>query len=458
MPRMSTRLCARALPIVWTSVLLLSASAAAQPPTTARPISSSDLDAIRDELVRLRDEVAALRSELAEVKRSAPVQDSAPQQPPQVTPEALEVLKSQIAEHSQTKVESSSRMPVKISGAIVANAYVNSGEANWLENPNLVIAPSASGARGSASLTARQSRIGLQTSGITIGAWQASGELIMDFFAGVPNFATGTVMGLPRLLYAFGRIENDRTAIEVGQDHAILAPRDPTSLAAFSFPLLFRSGNLYLRVPQARVEQRLGANWTVSGGVVAPIAGDAPTTFEFAPPAGTGERSKRPAFEGRIGYARGDRDAPAEVQAGFSAHYGWRRVGTDLTDSWAVAVDANARAGRIGAAGEYFTADNAQPFGGGISQAGRSSGGWAEGRFSVTRRAMLTGGFGVDRPSDAIGRLLRTDNRSAFTNVIFDLTPEVAASIEYRWLRTRLGLVPQSQENHHVNAVFAVKF
>jgi hypothetical protein len=54
--------------------------------------------------------------------------------------------------------------------------------------------------------------------------------------------------------------------------------------------------------------------------------------------------------------------------------------------------------------------------------------------------------------------LLRSDNRSAFSSVIFDLTPEISASVEYRWLRTRLGLVPVSRENHHVDAVFAVKF
>jgi hypothetical protein len=455
---MLTRLCARAFSILCTS-LLLSAQASAQPAAPARPVSSSDLDTLRDELSRLRDEVAALRSELAEVKRGTPAQEQAAQQPAQVTPEALEVLKAQIEEQSQTKVESSSRMPVKITGAIVTNAYVNSGEAIWLENPNLVGAPPASGApTGSASLTARQSRIGLQTSGIMIGGWQASGEIIADFYAGVPNFQTGTVMGLPRLLYAFGRIENDRTAFEIGQDHAILAPRDPTSLAAFAFPLLFRSGNLYLRVPQARVEQKLTSNWTLSGGVIAPIAGDAGATFEFAPPPGAGERSKRPAFEARIGYARGDRDAASEIQAGLSGHYGWRRLGTELVDSWAVAVDANARVGRLGAAGEYFRADNAQPFGGAISQIGRSSGGWAEGRFSVSSRALLTGGFGIDHPTDAVGRLLRTDNRTAFSSVIFDLTPEISASVEYRWLRTRLGLVPVSRENHHVNAVFAVKF
>ncbi len=122
------------------------------------------------------------------------------------------------------------------------------------------------------SATARQSRIGLETSGITLGDWQASGTIIADFFGGVPGFQTGTIMGLPRLLYAFGRVETDRTAIEIGQDHTILAPRDPTSLAALSFPLLFRSGNLYLRAPQARVERKLRDDVTVTMGIVAPIA------------------------------------------------------------------------------------------------------------------------------------------------------------------------------------------
>ena len=176
----------------------------------------------------------------------------------QVTPEMIDVLKSQIEEHAQSKVESASRMPVKLTGTILTNTYVNSGEGNWPENPNLVGNPSSeSGARGSMSATARQSRIGLDVGGIAVGNWQASGTIIADFLGGVPGFQTGTVMGLPRLLYAFGRIESDRTAVEIGQDHAILAPRDPTSLAAFSFPLLFRSGNLYLRVPQARVERKL---------------------------------------------------------------------------------------------------------------------------------------------------------------------------------------------------------
>src|SRR5262249_18554203 len=159
---------------------------------------------------------------------------------------------------------------------------------------------------GTMSATARQSRVGFDVGVIPIGSWQGSGTLMFDFFGGVPNFQNGTVMGLPRLVYAFGRLEHGCTAVQVGQDHVVLGPRDPTSLAALSFPLFFRAGNLYLRAPQARVEQRLGAAWTLTTGIVAPIAGDFASPYEFAPLPGAGERAKRPAFEARVGFAKGD--------------------------------------------------------------------------------------------------------------------------------------------------------
>jgi hypothetical protein len=265
-------------------------------------------------------------------------------------------------------------------------------------------------------------------------------------------------MGLPRLLYAFGRIENGGTAIEAGQDYVMLAPRDPTSLAAFAFPLFFRAGNLYLRAPQVRVEQTFGGGWRVEGGIVAPIAGDFGIPYEFAPPPGAGERSKRPAFQGRLGFARGDADAPRELTLGVSGHGGWRRRLPGLEDSWAAAVDGNARVGRVGVAGEYYIAENAEVFGGGISQPGRASGGWIEGRFALNPRTDVNGGFGLDRPKDAAGRLLRSQNRSAFGNVILRLTPEVATSFEYRWIETQSGVQLVRRANHHLNAVFAVSF
>lgn len=439
--------------------------AARQPPT---PTTSAAVSGMQAEIASLRQEVVALRAAVAELRQAigAPPPPGTPQAAgagggvPQVTPEMLDLLKSQVEEQAQVKVESASRMPVKISGTILTNTYVNSGEANWLENPNLVGNPStADGAAGSMSATARQSRLGVEVGGIALGSWQASGTMIADFYGGVPGFQNGSVMGLPRLIYAFGRIETDRTAIQIGQDLAILAPRDPTSLAALSFPLLFRSGNLYLRVPQARVERRLREDLTLTTGIVAPIGGDTANTYDFAPPAGAGERSIRPAFEGRLAFARGAAESSRELAVGLSGHYGWRGSGALRTEAWAVALDLNVRAGRVGAAGELFSADNAHQFGSGLSQAGRASGGWAEARFALTRGTTLTGGLGRDQPADPVGRVLRQQNRTLFGSAIVQLTPELAASLEYRWLETRLGAtVPVARENHHVNAVFAVKF
>lgn len=440
---------------------------------------------MRDELSRLHDEVSALRVELASLRAavrapSAEAEEGLAEanlsaeafakaeasalrtsQPAsdQVTPEALEILKAQVAEQAQSKVESLSKMPVRLFGTILSNTVFNSGEANWLENPNLVNAPPAGALQdGSMTSTLRQSRLGLDVGVLPVGSLRASGTLILDFLGGVPNFNNGTVMGLPRMIIAFGRLDGEKLGLEVGQDHTMLAPRDPTSLAALGFPLLFRSGNLYLRAPQARVEYRPTSAWTFKTGIVAPIAGDFSSAYEFAPIAGAGERSKRPSVEGHAGYARGDADSPSEVAFGASGHYGWRRVEGSLDETWAGAVDGNVRVGRIGAAGEWFVVENGEAFGGAVNQPARAYGGWVEGRFSLSSSASINGGFGIDRPKDAVGRLVRAENRSAFANTIWHLSPELAVSFEYRWLDTRLGLAPVNRRNHHVNAVFAVTF
>ena len=94
-----------------------------------------------------------------------------------------------------------------LSGTILSNTVYNSGEANWLESPNIV---GTTLRRGSMTSTLRQSRIGLDVGVIPVGGWNATGRLILDFFGGTPGFVTGTVMGLPRLLYAFGRLERER--------------------------------------------------------------------------------------------------------------------------------------------------------------------------------------------------------------------------------------------------------
>ncbi len=445
-------------------------------------VSREELEVVATELARLRAEVAALRGELASVRGVAAVAASAPTgaglvptptmlaaaslatsttavaaQPEQAAP-GVDMLRTQVDEMSQTKVESRSRMPVRLFGAIVSNTVGNSGAANWLENPNIADADPPGTTPGSFTSTLRQSQIGLNVGPIPVGGLTASGAVVADFMGGVPGFVTGTVMGLPRMVYAFARLESERTALQVGQDLNLLAPRDPTSLAAQSFPLLFRSGNLYLRSPQVRLEQKLGAGITLKGGIAAPLAADAINFYTFAPAPGAGERSQRPAFEGRADYTAGSPDTGSEFTIGVSGRYGWRKPLTEVQSAGSYAVDFNARVGRIGTAGEFFYTDDAAEFGAGVAQARPARGGWVEARLGLTSKISTNVGVGLDEVRETVPLGARRENKSAFGNVIFDLTPEVAVSMEYRWLETQLGNAFVKRDNHHVNAVFVVRF
>jgi len=383
------------------------------------------------------------------------LKDGTPQAEPQVPLSAtVEMLQSQVAEHAQTKVESASRMPLKILGTILSNVAGNSGEANWLENPNLVAAEPAR--TGSFSATLRQTRLGVQAEGLALGSWQGSGAVVFDFFGGMPGFQTGQVMGLPRLVYAFARFERGATALQVGQDEMMLAPRNPTSVAALSFPLLFRSGNLYLRTPQARLEQRLAGDERgevrAAVGIVAPIGGDYRSTdYTFVPPALGGERSRWPGVQARLAWQRGDNNRGASL--GVSGHYSRERPAEELLTSHAAAVDFHVQGRRFGVAGEAFVGDNLDAFGGALGQVSESAGGFLEARVRPHARWEVVFGGGTDRPDDPVPL---TRNNSAYSSLTFRPMPEVATSFEYRWLETTAGV--QRRRNHHFNWAVAYSF
>jgi hypothetical protein len=281
----------------------------------------------------------------------------------------------------------------------------------------------------------------------------------LDFFGGIPGFATGQVMGLPRMVVAYARVDNERTAIEIGQDHMILAPIDPTSLAAFAFPALFRSGNLYLRTPQARAEYGFASGVRLTGGIVAPVGGDlVGEDYRFVPQALGGERSRRPAFQGRLSFSTAMPDAVRHINAGVSGHYGWERRGAVLAKSSAAAADVAVRRDFVGAAGELFVGDNIDAFGGAVGLDARARGGWAELQLFPARRLMFAAGAGVDdlrgQPTPAP---VRRRNRSAYGVALFSLTPELRASFEYRRLSTLPGTGAE-RDNHHFDWVLAYSF
>jgi hypothetical protein len=427
---MRTRLCSFVLCLTWMMVVAIAPDARAQATTE---------DVLR-ELAALRAEVRQLREELDALK--APAED---------------IVQVQLAELAQTKVESTTRFPLKIFGTIHAHAFANSTAPNWLDIPNLVGA--APPDPGSFSMGLRQTRIGFTADGPTLGSVRTSGVAALDFFGGIPGFQTGQVMGVPRLLVAYARFDGTRVAAQVGQDQVLLAPRDPTSLSGFAFPLLFRSGNLYLRAPHARLELKMAPLLRAAAGVVAPIGGDLVVEdYRFVPPALGGERSRRPAAQARVELGSPDPDAQRRASVAISAHYGWERRPTALAESWAAAADFGARRDLFGIAGEVFVGDNIDAFGGALGLDARAAGGWAELQILPVERVSFHAGYGTDevRAANRL-QLVRRRNRSAYGNVILSITPEVQASFEYRWLATVPGGASE-RRNHHFDWVLAYQF
>src|SRR5262245_39277434 len=192
-------------------------------------ISSQSLQAqtVEDQLRDMRAELQRLRQELDEVKQELRSRDEAIDEIP--------LLQAQVQEQAQTKLETTSKFPMKIFGTVLSNTFLNTGEPNWLDIPN-VANPYTPGIRaGSFSSTLRQTRIGAIFEGPAVGGMKLNGTVAMDFFGGIPNFQTGPVIPLPRLLYAYMRLDGERTAFEIGQDQMILAPRNPTSLVGIAF-------------------------------------------------------------------------------------------------------------------------------------------------------------------------------------------------------------------------------
>jgi hypothetical protein len=419
---------------------------------------SAGAQSVEEQLREMRAEIQRLRQEVDELKQDLKARNE--------TLDTVPLLQAAVEEYAQTKVESASKLPLRLFGTIVSNTFFNTREANWLDIPNIATPEASGGATaGSFSSSLRQTRIGATFDGPSIAGMKLNGTAAVDFFGGIPNFQTGQVMGLPRLLYAYMRLDGEKTAFEIGQDHMILAPRNPTSLAGTSFPTLYRSGNLYLRAPQLRAEQVVASGqlgqFRVIGGILAPVAGDLTNSpYQFVPPNLAGERSRTPAMQSRLSW-RATPAGPYEQpdwEIGASGHYGRERYATGIDPSWAASIDFDINPGRFGLGGEYFVGRNIDAFGGSIAQIAKSNGGFLEGRIAATSRLNFAGGYGADHLFHLVRRpAALSRNSTIFANGIYSFTPEFRAGLEYQRLLTR-RTDSRSDRNHHFNLTFAYSF
>ena len=171
--------------------------------------------------------------------------------------ESTTLLGSKIDEQYQTKVETASKYRVRLSGIVLMNAFRNVGTSDNMDFPNYARPPFVGTSETSFGATLRQSQIGLEIFGPTVGGAKTSANVRFDFAGGFPATGNGVNFGIVRLQTASLRFDWNHTSMVAGQDSLFLSPLSPTSFASLATPAFADAGNLWGWIPQLRVKRLL---------------------------------------------------------------------------------------------------------------------------------------------------------------------------------------------------------
>ncbi|MBM3738831.1 MAG: hypothetical protein FJW39_23900 [Acidobacteria bacterium] len=371
-------------------------------------------DALRRQLQDLRGEVEKLRSE------------------------RVELVERRVDEQAQTKVESSQKLPVKLTGMLLANLYRNGRQSNGVDH-----ATSAARIPGRAAsgLTVRQSVIGLDYTGSpTFLGGTVGGHLTLDFFEG-----NAEINQFPpvRMRTATVQVDWKTRSLFIGQDKPLFSPRDPNTFSFSGVAPLTASGNLWRWQPQIRLEQRPQIGQSRISGQVGVIQ-----TFEDATTgANVAFERKRPGLEGRLEFGYDfDGDRRIEIAPGF--HFSESHINGFQIPSKLASVDWFANPwSKLEFTGLLWRGQNIQHFGAlrqGVTvlsptriMAVRSKGGWAQASFPFHPRLTFNafGGIHDDRNRDLLLNNVAV-NRTGALNFMYRMAPNVIVTIEGMQIRT----------------------
>jgi hypothetical protein len=349
-------------------------------------------------------------------------------------------------------VETSSKLPITLTGTLLFNAYWNTRGGVDQQDPTT--APLSPG--GNAGATFRQSIVGLRFQGPDVaGGGHLSGNVYIDLYSGT----SASLNHIVRLRTATLQVDWKNTTIMAGQDKPLISPREPDSLAQVGVSPLTAAGNPWLWQPQVRVEQRF--NLTGSTGLKAQFAlfQTAESSATTNPEYSSQVASARPGYEGRFEF-RHDFDE----KRGFRLAPGFHASNTHLpgqsVPSRVVSIDWMIQPlARLEFTGLFFRGQNIAVLGAlrqGVgfryerAYAVRGDGGWAQLAFHATPRLTFHAYAGeqddVNRDLYAgfVGR-----NRTWAANAWYRLGPNVLAGVEASRTTTRYVSAINSAVNHY---------
>jgi uncharacterized coiled-coil protein SlyX len=451
--------------------------------------TQSLLDQSQRQLDQMRKELGALEGQLVQGAPAAAAQaESTPLPEPGPAPtssgaapsadsssasaddlhERETLNESQIATLDQEKVESESKYPVRVTGMVLFNGFVNTSAVDAAATPAVAI-PGA----GSTGASMRQTILGFDARGPHLFGARSFGDLRVDFNgsaqsgSGYASFYSANSTFL-RLRTAHAGLLWSNAEAYFALDRPIVSPDAPSSLTAVAEPPLAWSGNLWTWNPQfgARRDLALTSSSDLRFEAALTDVGDAPLTVAASAAAGAppvpasgAEQSRWPGLEARIALLGAESDEPGNhlgVGGYFAPHH--TAFGNSY-DAWAGTLDAHlllpARLqmsasfyrglalGGLGA-GAYkdFVYRQDEETGAIYLRPLSDVGGWSQLKEKINARVELNAAFGIDNAfagevahyAVAGGSFYENlaRNRTYTGNVIFTPSAFLLFSLEYR--------------------------
>jgi hypothetical protein len=397
--------------------------------------------------------------------------------------ERQDIQQSEIATHEQIKVESESKYPVKVTGLLLLNGFVNTSAVDVPSTPALSV-----GGAGSTGATVRQSILGLDASGPHLWGAQSYADIRIDFdgnpqsnsgtsaYSGTYNNAT-----LLRLRTAHAGLQWPHANAYFSLDRPIFSPDSPASLAAVAEPALAWSGNLWTWNPQLGVTRDFA--FSASQGLRLQAAlidvGDSPlkpavVSSTGAIPPTASEQSRWPGGEARIALFR-PKDSEGGNHFGVGGYISPHSNSLGKTyNAWAGTLDANFHLpGHLDLTASFYRGMGLGGLGGGGYKdfAYRTDadsnryyfrplddvGGWSQLQEKLNERIQFNAAVGFDnvfarelRPYAVTGGSIYQNlarNRTYTGNVIFSPSAYLLFSVEYRHLQTSPVIGPTTGAN-----------
>src|ERR1700677_1038148 len=450
--------------------------------------TQAQLEQSQRQLDELRQQLAALQRQMAQsgqivatpsppgstpASSSTTVQTTSP-----ATAAAIDDLRerqamqeAQIATQEQTKVESESKYPVKITGLLLLNGFVNTSQVDMAATPTVALPGS-----GSTGASVRQTLLGFDARGPHLFGARSYADLSVDFdgnsqSGSSPANYTGyynTNATLLRLRTAHAGLQWQHTEAYFSLDRPIFSPDAPTSLTAVAEPALAWSGNLWTWNPQVGVKRDFGfagsSNVRLQGALIdvndAPLSPETTSATTTGTSPTTAEQSRWPGAEARVALLGSKLDEGSHLGFGgyFAPHLSpfGRRF-----DSWAGTLDTRLLLpAHLEFTGSVYRGKALGGLGGGAykdfgyrfdTDSGNyyfrpldDVGGWAQLKEKISERFELNAAFGLDNvfaqefrryavPGGTMYQNLAR-NRTYTGNVIYSPTAYLLFSLEYRHL------------------------